>query len=277
MNIFTPAQCAENYLKAGRAKTQMPALKMFLLAVLAGFFIAMAGAVTNTAAHSVSNTGLGRMVCGLLFPFGLAMVILSGAELFTGNTLLIIPLLGRRATLGGMLRNWGIVYLGNTAGALLTAAGCAFFGQLNYSGGQLAVFSMKLAAAKCSLPPANALVLGILCNLLVTAGVLFSLSAQDVAGRVLGAYLPVAYFVTCGFEHSIANLYYVPVGLFARMVPGYAALAAEAGADLASLTWGGFLLRNLLPVTVGNLIGGLLMGALFWYCHGRQAGDSQRG
>ena len=272
MNLFTPRQCVENYLEAGRAKTQMPALKMFLLAILAGFFIAMAGAVTNTAAHTIESAGLGRMVCGLLFPFGLAMVILSGAELFTGNTLLIIPLLGRRATMRGILRNWGIVYLGNAVGALLTAAGCAFFGQLNISGGQLAVFSMKLAAAKCALSPVGALVLGIFCNLLVTAGVLFSLSAQDLTGRVLGAYLPVAFFVTCGFEHSIANLFYVPVGLFARMVPGYAALAAEAGIDLTALSWGGFLWHNLLPVTAGNMIGGLMMGALYWYCHGRRQG-----
>lgn len=270
MNLFTPKECAANYAAAGRAKTQMPILKMFLLAVLAGFFIAMGGAVTNTAAHSIANVGIARMVCGLLFPFGLAMVVLTGAELFTGNTLITISVLDGQATMMGMLRNWAVVYLGNAAGAMLVAAGCAFGGQLNYSGGQLAVFTMKLAAGKCALPLGSAIILGILCNVLVTAGVLLSLSAKDLTGRVVGAYLPVAFFVICGFEHCIANLYYIPAGLFAKTVHTYGLLAAESGVDLTALTWGNFLLRNLLPVTVGNIIGGTAMGALYWYCHGRR-------
>lgn len=270
MNLFTPKECAANYAAAGAAKTRLPLGKLFLLAVLAGFFIAMGGAVTNTAAHSIDNVGVARTVCGLLFPFGLAMVVLTGAELFTGNTLITISVLDGQTTLAGMLRNWTVVYLGNTAGAMLVAAGCAFGGQLNYSGGQLAVFTMRLAAGKCALPVGNAVILGVLCNILVTAGVLLSLSAKDLGGRVLGAYLPVAFFVICGFEHSIANLFYVPAGLFAKAVPAYAALAADAGLDLSALTWGSFLLHNLLPVTLGNLLGGVGLGALFWFCHGRK-------
>lgn len=270
MNLFTPAECAANYETAGANKARMPVGKLFLLAVLAGFFIAMGGAVTNTAVHTISNVGLARVVSGLLFPFGLAMVVLTGAELFTGNTLMVMSALARRTAMKGVLRNWVIVYLGNAAGAILTAAGCAFFGQLNYSGGQLAVFSMKLAAGKCALPFGNAVVLGIFCNLLVTTGVLLALSAKDVTGRVVGAYLPVAFFVICGFEHCVANLFYIPVGLFAKLVPQYAALAGAAGVDLSGLTWGSFLLKNLLPVTLGNLIGGTGMGCVFWWCHGRQ-------
>lgn len=267
MNLFTPTECTENYIKAGKNKTEMPLLRMFLLAALAGFFIAMGGAVTNTAAHTVSNVGLARVVSGLLFPFGLAMVVLTGAELFTGNTLMVMSALEGQIGLKGLVRNWSVVYLGNAAGAMLTAAGCAFGGQLNYSGGQLAVFSMKLAAGKCAMPFGNAVVLGIFCNLLVTTGVLLSLSAKDLTGRVVGAYLPVAFFVICGFEHCVANLFYIPVGLFAKAVPQYAALAAQAGVDLSGLTWGSFLLNNLLPVTVGNLIGGVGLGSLFWWCH----------
>ena len=272
MNLFTPKECAANYSAAGRAKTQMPALKLFLLAVLAGFFIAMSGAVTNTAAHSIDNVGVARMVCGLLFPFGLAMVVLTGAELFTGNTLIVISVLDRQAGFGGMLKNWLVVYLGNAAGSILAAAGCAFGGQLNYSGGELAVFTMKLAAGKCAIDTGSAVILGVLCNVLVTAGVLLSLSAQDLPGRVMGAYLPVAFFVICGFEHCVANMYYIPAGLFAKTVPAYAALAAEMGVDLTALTWQGFLLGNLLPVTAGNIIGGVATGVLFWYCHGRRSG-----
>lgn len=267
MDLFTPKECAANYALAGAAKTRTPLPKLFLLAVLAGFFIAMGGAVTNTAAHSIANVGAARIVCGLLFPFGLAMVVLTGAELFTGNTLITISVLDGQATVPGMLRNWSVVYLGNTVGAMLVAAGCAYGGQLNYSDGQLAVFTMRLAAGKCALPTGNAIVLGILCNVLVTAGVLLSLSAKDLTGRVAGAYLPVAFFVICGFEHCIANLYYIPAGLFAKTVPAYAALAAQEGVDLSALSWGNFLLRNLLPVTAGNILGGAGMGALYWYCH----------
>ncbi len=269
MNLFTPKECAANYGLAGAAKARMPLGKMLLLAVLAGFFIAMGGAVTNTAAHSIDNVGTARIVCGLLFPFGLAMVVLTGAELFTGNTLITISVLDGQISAAGMLRNWVVVYLGNAVGAMLAAAGCAFGGQFNYSGGQLAVFTMKLAAGKCALPVGSAVILGIFCNILVTAGVLLSLSAKDLTGRVVGAYLPVAFFVICGFEHCIANLYYIPAGLFAKAVPAYAALASQSGADIEALTWGNFLLRNLLPVTAGNILGGAGMGALYWYCHGR--------
>lgn len=272
MNLFTPKECAANYAAAGAAKTGMPLAKLFLLAVLAGFFIAMGGAVTNTAVHSMDNVGTARVLSGLLFPFGLAMVVLTGAELFTGNTLITISVLDGQAAVAGMLRNWAVVYLGNAVGAMLTAAGCVYGGQLNYSGGQLAVFTMKLAAGKCALPLGSAVVLGVLCNILVTAGVLLSLSAKDLAGRVAGAYLPVAFFVICGFEHCVANLYYIPAGLFAKAVPAYASLAAGAGADLTALTWGNFLLRSLLPVTAGNILGGVGMGGLFWYCHGRKEG-----
>lgn len=267
MHLFTPSECASNYAAAGRAKTQLPAARLFLLAMLAGFFIAMGGAVASTAAHAVENAGLARVLCGLLFPFGLAMVVLTGAELFTGNTLIVISVLSGQTSVRAMLRNWAIAYLGNATGAVLTAAACVFSGQLGVSDGALALYAMKLAAGKCALPFGGAVVLGVLCNLLVTAGVLLSLTAQDVPGRVLGAYLPVAFFVICGFEHCVANFYYISAGLFAQSVPAYAALAAQAGLDLSALTWGGFLLRNLLPVTLGNILGGVGMGALYWYCH----------
>lgn len=270
MNLFTPQEYVSNYIAAGRTKTQAPIIKLFLLAVLAGFFIAMGGAASSTASHSIFNVSAARIVCGLLFPFGLAMVVLTGAELFTGNTLIVISVLDGRTSVAGMLKNWLTVYLGNAAGAMLTAAGCAFGGQLNYSGGELAVFTMRLAESKCVLPVKNAIILGILCNLLVTVGVLLSLSAKDLIGRVAGAYLPIAFFVICGFEHCVANLFYIPAGLFAKAIPAYAALAADAGLDLTALTWKNFLLGNLLPVTVGNIIGGIAIGFLFWFCHGRK-------
>ena len=270
MGLLSPTECAEQYVGIGRKKAAMPLGKSFLLAILAGIFIALGGAVTNTAVHSVANVGLARVLSGLLFPFGLAMVVLTGAELFTGNTLMVMSVLGRQISPAALLRSWCVVYLGNAVGAVATAAACAFSGQLNYSDGALAVFSIRLAAQKCAIPFGNSVISGIFCNLLVTTGVLLALSAKDLPGRVMGAYLPVAFFVICGFEHCVANLFYVPVGLFAAQIPQYAASAAAAGVALEPLTAKGFLLGNLLPVTLGNLIGGMAMGAVFWWCHARK-------
>ena len=271
MGYLNPKELTAQYAAAGAAKTAKPALPLLLLAVLAGALIALGCAATNTAVHAMDNVGLARTVCGLLFPFGLCMVIVSGAELFTGNSLIVITLLERRCTLGAMVRNWVLVYLGNFAGALLVAAGCAAFGQLNYSGGLLAVYTIRTAAAKCALAPLNGFGLGIFCNILVCLGVLMAMSSKDAAGRLMGAFIPVAYFVLCGFEHCVANMYYIPAGLLALQNPDYARLAQSAGVNLAPLTWGNFFLGNLLPVTLGNIAGGASLGALMWAAHLRKA------
>lgn len=267
MNLLSPAEFVESYAALGEKKAKASIGRLFLSAMLAGLLIGFGGAVTNTATHAMTNVGLIRMVSGLLFPFGLIMVVLTGAELFTGNCLMAISALERRATVPGVLRNLAIVYVGNLAGALPLAAGCVYFGQMDYSAGGLAVFAIKLAAAKSALPFGSALVLGFFCNVLVCAAVMMALCAKDAAGRAVGAYVPIAVFVLCGFEHCVANMFYIPAGLFALTVPRYAALAAQAGVDAAALTWAGFLLRNLLPVTVGNLLGGFAFAAVIWACH----------
>ena len=265
MNLFTPAEYTENYIKAGKGKAEMPLLRMFLLAVLAGFFIAMGGAVTNTAAHTISNVALARVVSGLLFPFGLAMVVLTGAELFTGNCLITVSLLEKKASLAGMVRNLVIVYIGNLLGAVFLAAAIVYCGQLDLSAGALAVHTIRTAAAKCAIPFGKAVVLGILCNILVCAGVMCSLCGKSLAGRAIGAFVPVSFFVIGGFEHCVANMYYIPAGLMAAGVPRYAQLALEAGVDLSALSLAGFF-ANLIPVTIGNIIGGCGFGALVWGC-----------
>lgn len=262
--MLTPAEFVETYAEIGAGKAKAPAQKLFLLAILAGFFIGMGGAASNTATHALTNAAVAKIVAGMLFPFGLVMVIFTGAELFTGNCLMTISVLSRKANLRGMVRNLIIVYLGNFVGALALAAACTFSGQMNLSGGLLAVTTIKAAAAKCSLHFGSAVVLGVLCNILVCAAVLCAISAKSAPGKAVGAFLPVCFFVVCGFEHSVANMYYVPAGLFALSVPQYAALAVKAGVDTASLTWGGFLLHNLLPVTLGNLLGGCGFAALVW-------------
>ena len=269
MNLFTPAEFTENYAQAGVKKASLPVPKMLLLGMLAGFLIAMGGATASTASHAIPNAGLAKMVSGLLFPFGLGMVILTGAELFTGNVLINISVFEGKTSFASMLRNWFWVYIGNFLGALLVAAGMAFLGCMNLSGGAFAVSSMKVAIAKSSLSFMTAVGLGFFCNVLVTIGVLISLGAKDTIGRFIGAYMPVAFFVICGFEHSIANMYYVPAGIFAAANPVYQALAAKAGVNLANLGWGAFFTGNLLPVTIGNILGGLAVSFIFWYCYGK--------
>lgn len=264
MNLFSPAEFVENYTAIGEKKAMAPVWKLLLLGIPGGLFIALGAAVASTAVHDITNVGLARMVSGLLFPLGLIVVLITGAELFTGNSLIAISVLEKRTTVGRMFRNWVLVYLGNFAGALLLAACCAYFGQLNYSDGALAVYAIKVAAAKSAMPFSNAFVMGVFCNILVCASVMMALCAKDVAGRAIGAYVAVAMFVICGFEHSVANMFYVPVGLFATTVPKYAALAAQAGIDTSALTWGSFLWKNLLPVTLGNAVGGVGFGALIW-------------
>ena len=270
LSLFSPAELTKNYSRAGKSKAEKVFGKLITTAFLAGLFIAFGAAVSSTAVHSISNVSVARILSGLLFPFGLGIVMLTGAELFTGNTMICISVLDKKTTLAKMFRNWALVYTGNFAGAILLAAGTVYFGQLNYSHGGLAVYTIKMAAAKCAMPFQNAFVMGILCNILVCTGVLCSLSAKDASGRIFGAYIPVAFFVICGFEHCIANMYYVPAGLFAAGVPSYAAQAAKAGIDIAGLTWRHFLMGNLLPVTLGNICGGVTIGIAMWYINLRK-------
>ena len=263
--FLTPAQTVAAYSQSGGDKARRPAAALLLLGMLAGAIIALAGAATNTAVYGIEAVWTLRTVCALLFPFGLACVVLIGGELFTGNCLMVISLLDGRCTPGGLLRNWGLVYLGNAVGAVLTALACAASGQMDYSGGLLGAYTIKVAAGKCALSPSSALVLGVLCNLLVCLAVMLSLSGRDNVSRILGAYLPVCFFVLCGFEHSIANLYYLPAGLFAAQDPVYAQLAREVfSVDLSILTVGSCL-KNLAFVTLGNLLGGAGLGILLWF------------
>lgn len=270
MNFFTAPEIASNYVQTGINKTSYPVWKTLLLGAFSGMVIACAAATSNTAVHDILNVGMARMITGLLFSFGLGIIIVMGSELFTGSCLNFIPVLEGKITAVTMLKNWLYVYIGNFIGSLVTAAGCAFFGQLNYSANSLAAFTIKVAAAKCAITFPGGFVLGFFCNVLVCAGVLMALSAHDTPGRIMGAYLPVALFVICGFEHCVANMYYIPAGIFAMQVPAYAAKAAEMGIDSSMLTWGNFLCRHLIPVTLGNIAGGTSLAAMMWVCHLRK-------
>lgn len=248
--MLTPEEFVIAYARIGAEKTRNSTGALFLGGVLAGFYIAMGALASGIAAHALENLSLARLVSGLLFPFGLMMVILTGAELFTGNCLILISVLEKKASVLKMIRNLVIVYIGNFIGAFLLALAAAYGGV--FQNGALVDYAVQTAAGKCALPFGRAVVLGVLCNILVCAGVMCSLCAKSVPGRAIGALVPVSLFVICGFEHCVANMYYIPIGLF-------------AGAE--GVTWRAFLLQNLLPVTLGNLLGGCGFGALIWLCH----------
>lgn len=267
MPIYSPQEITDNYLKVSVGKAESPAWRLFVLAIMAGVLVGLGAVASSTAAHGMPEAGMTRLVTGAVFPIGLIMIVLLGTELFTGNALMVTAAISGDITWGLLLRNWGIVYVGNFIGALALAALMAFFGQLDIGGGALAVYTAKVAASKCMLPWINAFVLGIFCNLMVCVAIYLGNTAHDTAGKILGIFFPIFGFVVAGFEHCIANMYYIPAGIFANMNPVYANLIADAGINTAVLDFGTFITANLVPVTLGNIIGGVVVGLVMYAAH----------
>lgn len=266
----TPAQVTETMLGGMTTKSKLPLLKMFLLGILAGVAIAFGAEASSLAAHNITETGIQRLVMGCVFPVGLMIVVLLGAELFTGNCMMVAALFDKRVGAAALLRNWVVVYLGNLAGSLIIVALVNLSGQLGYSSNGLAVLTIKIAAGKVALTPGAAFCAGILCNTLVCIAVLLAMAAKGTIGKIAGIWFPIMTFVLSGFEHSIANMYYVPAGMLAASNPTYAAAAQAAGIDMSGLGIAG-LCSNLIPVTLGNIVGGALIALLLWACHAKKA------
>jgi formate/nitrite transporter len=277
------AATADRAEEIGAQKASLDAVSLFALAVLAGAFIAlgaMFSTIVTTGAAGVVPYGLTRLVAGIAFSLGLILVIVGGAELFTGNNLMVMAWASRRISLGQLARAWTIVYLGNFVGSLGTAVLVFLSGQHAFAGGAVGANALAIAAAKVALPPLEALVLGILCNVLVCLAVWLCLGARSTADRILAIVPPVTAFVAAGFEHSIANMYFIPLGMLIRAGADdgfWSAIGRDAG-DFPALTAGSFL-ANLVPVTVGNMVGGaVLVGAVYWfiYLRGRVNGPAGR-
>jgi len=261
-----------NTIKAGK-----PLGDLLLLGFLAGAYLALAGAASTMAAYNLlanpETFGLGRVLAGIIFPCGLILIVLAGAELYTGNTMMLLPLVQRRITLYAMLRNWGVVYAANFVGAVTLALLMVKSGQLTQPPGDghlLAGTAIAMAAVKCHFIFGEAFLLGLFCNWLVCLAVWNSIAVKDTAGKILAIFFPIWIFVAAGFEHSIANMYFIPLGLFAAQSPELMAAAREITASevLASLTWTNFFWANLLPVTLGNTIsGGIFVALAYGYAH----------
>lgn len=257
----TPAEALELNMKAGVNKASMPILKMILLGIMAGAFIALGGATSSTAAHNISNVGLARLVAGCIFPIGLMIIVFVGGELFTGNCLLVMDVLDKRIKVVECIRNLVVVWLSNLVGALIIDVLIYFSGNLNYTAGLNGAYAIKVAVSKVAISPVTAITSGILCNILVCIAILVALAAKDLGGKIWGIFFPIMAFVVGGFEHVVANMFYIPMGMMAKCNPVFASKAIEAYGmtqnQLDSLNMSG-LLSNFLFVTIGNILGGML-------------------
>lgn len=246
-----PKEIAANYITIAKGKTALAWYKIAVLAVLAGAFIALGGALATVAGSAVGGDRA-ILVKGAVFPLGLMLVVVCGAELFTGNCLLLAPLCTKDIKASGMLKNWGIAYIGNFIGAVVIALLIVYSRAYDAQTAQAAV---ALVAKKCEMNFGYALLKGILCNMLVCLAVWAAMASKSAGGKILAVYLPVFAFVVCGFEHSIANMYYIVSGFMA---------AGEYGIAFAGSNFGNGLLNGLLAPTIGNIIGGGLIALAYW-------------
>ena len=267
--ILLPQQVVSSNMAAGKVKTRLSLFRMILLGILAGMFIACGASASSVAMHAVSNVGLARFAAGAIFPVGLMMIIFVGGELFTGDCLMIMGCLQGRYTVLSMVKVLVVVFLSKFLGAALFAAMVSVSSQYDYTGGLLGAFTIKVAMGKLGLSFGAAFISGILCNVFVCVAVLMSVAAKDISGKVWAIFFPIMAFVVSGYEHCVANMYYIPAGIFAAANERYVQVAMETygytAQQLEALNWGNMCLANLLPVTLGNIVGGMVFVGLPLY------------
>lgn len=270
-NFHTPAEVVDQSINGQVTKANLPLGKMILLGILAGAFIAIGGAASNVAVHDIPNIGLARTLAGAIFPVGLMLVVLVGGELFTGNCLMLMARLNKKITTLAMIRNLVVVYLSNLVGALIIDVLLFYSGQFNYTAGGLGAYTIKVAVGKTAIDPVAGITSGILCNVLVCLAILMAAAAKDVAGKILAIFFPIWAFVICGFEHCVANMFYIPAGMLAATNPDYVAKAEELY-SITAAQCDTLLSASSLPcflyVTIGNILGGMLfVGAMCYAIH----------
>ena len=262
----TVTETMNMYMETIPKKTEAKRMVTFGKAIMAGAMIAIGAAASNVASHSISNVSVARMTAGIVFPVGLMMVILLGAELFTGDCMMIAGLIPKKLRLLRCIEFLAEVFIGNFIGGFMIAALTYFSGQFDYSGNLLGAYTIKVALAKATIPFSRGVCSGILCNILVCAAVLLAMCAKDVAGKLLSSFFVIFAFVTSGFEHCVANMYYISAGLLCKCNPEYvnaAILQYQISPEaLEQLSVKNFLIGNLLPVTIGNILGGAVFLAI---------------
>ncbi len=285
IDALLPAEMAARAEQGGIKKAHLDFPHMLALAILAGAFIAL-GAMFATTVTAGSSTvtgldgqvaflagmpyGIVKLISGVAFSLGLILVVVAGAELFTGNNLIVMAWAGRKVSTKRLLGNWGTVWLGNFIGAIATAGLMLATGQYTFSHGAVGAAILSTAQAKAGLGWDHALVLGVMCNALVCLAVWLTFSARSTTDKILAIIPPVTAFVAAGFEHCVANMYFIPLGLFVKAVApeSFWTEIGKSAADYPDLTWGNLFTNNLIPVTIGNVIGGtLLVGAVYWFVY----------
>jgi formate transporter len=272
VDAWLPPEMAERAESVGVKKASLDSWTMLALGILAGAFIALGALFATTVTASSLPYGVNRLLGGLAFCLGLILVIVAGAELFTGNNLIVMAWANKKVTTAQLLRCWVIVYAGNLMGAMATAGLVFLAKQYSFGAGAVGKNALTIAQNKCNLGVVEAVTLGILCNALVCLAVWLCYSARTTTDKVISIIFPITAFVAAGFEHSVANMYFIPAGLLIKtFAPSeYWNLIHESASSYAALTWMGFL-RNLVPVTVGNTIGGSLMvGLVYWFIYLRK-------
>ena len=269
MEARNPAKILEFTSEVGVIKAKKTVLYLLIFGFLAGAFIAFAAEGSNMAAFNLFSSpetyGLGKVLAGAVFGTGLMLVLIAGGELFTGNTLIFISVLDKKIRIGLMLRNWLIVYIANFLGSLFIAFMMNKSGLFNSGAGMLGGQTIKIAAYKTGLPFLSAFFLGLMCNWLVCLAVWVSFAAKDVMGKLFSCFFIIGLFITSGFEHSVANMYYIPAGIMAKANPLWLEAAHINAAQAAGLNWASLFTKNLIPVTLGNIAGGVVMvGLLYW-------------
>lgn len=277
VDALLPAEMAVACEAAGTAKAGRDWLALVVLGVLAGAFIALGAMFMTVVTTGVGDLpwGLVRLVAGLAFSLGLILVIVGGAELFTGDSLMIVACASRRITIGSLLRAWSLVYAGNIAGAIGTAALVFLAAQYEFAGGAVGKTALAIASTKAALPTGPLFLLAVLCNVLVCLAVWMSFGARSAADKIMVIVPPVTAFVAAGFEHSIANLYFLPLGIAIKTWAGleFWAGIGQSATDFPHLTIASSL-HNIVVATAGNLVGGSLMvGAVYWFVYLRRRLD----
>lgn len=263
-NYLAPNEILDYTIEGGEAKVNRTALAVFIMAIMAGVYIALGSLASSTAAHAIADKGVAKLVTGAVFPIGLMFVVLNGGDLFTGNCLIVLSTLEKRTKISGLFKNLGIVLAGNFVGAVSIAFLQANTGMFRMSDGHFASYALKTAINKANLPFTEALCLAIICNIFVCAGIWMMYAAKDISGKVLAGFFSIFAFAISGAEHIVANMYYVPVGLFIKNNPELVQLSGIAADKLDTLTWGNFFVNNAIPVIIGNFIGGALVGVAYY-------------
>lgn len=256
--MYSPFEIADNYISTGQKKVRMPVMKMLVLGIFAGMFIAFASLGATAAASTIENESVAKLISACIFPSGLVMVLIAGSELFTGNCLLLIPLLQKGIKAVEVIKNLCVVYVGNFIGSMLIALLAVYSHTFSLFGNDFAKSAVAIAQAKVSMAPPDSLMQGILCNILVCIAVWMAYSSKTTGGKIAALFFPVMLFVLLGFEHSVANMYYIPAGIMC---------SAEYGIAADYLNWGSFFIGNLIPVTLGNMIGGAVVASGYWFAY----------